>query len=335
MAIMDREMTAKTPKRPISKSEVTILILVLLAISLIWMGAWWWIDNYIISSTPSDSDAAVRGQFGDKFGAINALFSGFAFAGIIFTIFLQRRDLRETHAVMSHERFDNTFFQLLQVHITISDKLAVRGGFSGKQAFEAFNTHLKSCDVDFHAFCALQKLSRDQIRKIIDDGAISRELFQPLDESDISNLTESRTRGVSTFNNFLDTSISMHEQKIVSAYMKSASQYIDDFSHYFRNLYHILKFIEESSLISDTERNRYSRFVRAQLSQSELVAIFYNSISKISLPGRENIELGHPKMGRLLKKFDILQNLNPRNLIHPTHISIFDVNNSQGGANAN
>jgi hypothetical protein len=34
-----------------------------------------------------------QGQFGDSFGAINALFSGLAFAGIIATILLQRKEL--------------------------------------------------------------------------------------------------------------------------------------------------------------------------------------------------------------------------------------------------
>lgn len=34
----------------------------------------------------------LRGVFGDKFGAINTLFSGFAFAGIIFTILIQIKD---------------------------------------------------------------------------------------------------------------------------------------------------------------------------------------------------------------------------------------------------
>jgi hypothetical protein len=34
-----------------------------------------------------------RGQFGDQFGALNTLFSGLAFAGVIVAIFLQRRDL--------------------------------------------------------------------------------------------------------------------------------------------------------------------------------------------------------------------------------------------------
>jgi hypothetical protein len=38
-------------------------------------------------------DFANRGTFGDMFGASNALFSGLAFAGIIYTIALQRKEL--------------------------------------------------------------------------------------------------------------------------------------------------------------------------------------------------------------------------------------------------
>lgn len=34
-----------------------------------------------------------RGQFGDLFGGLNALFTGLAFAGLIYTILLQRREL--------------------------------------------------------------------------------------------------------------------------------------------------------------------------------------------------------------------------------------------------
>lgn len=34
-----------------------------------------------------------RGQFGDIFGGVNALFTGLAFAGVIYTILLQRREL--------------------------------------------------------------------------------------------------------------------------------------------------------------------------------------------------------------------------------------------------
>lgn len=38
-------------------------------------------------------DSTQRGTFGDMFGAVNALFSGLAFAGIIYTITLQRQEL--------------------------------------------------------------------------------------------------------------------------------------------------------------------------------------------------------------------------------------------------
>jgi hypothetical protein len=38
-------------------------------------------------------DWEKRGQFGDMFGGVNALFSGLAFAGVIYAILLQRREL--------------------------------------------------------------------------------------------------------------------------------------------------------------------------------------------------------------------------------------------------
>ena len=325
----------KPPRQGASLVQLIVLLLIFLAVFALWWGASAWIDQNIVASAVNETDAAVRGQFGDKFGAINALFSGFAFAGIIFTIFLQRRDLAETRDAMSHERFDNTFFQLLNVHISITEKIGVIGN-TGKQAFETFNEHLKSSDPDFHIFCALQKLTRDQVRKIIDEKIVSKKIYPTLDDADVTNLTESLKIGVSSFNNYLDDAMHMHEEKIKIAYTKSASQYIDHFSHYFRNLYHILKFIEESNLISIAEKNRYSRFVRSQLSDVELVSLFYNSMSPIELPGRSDMELGHPKMGKLLTRFDILQNMSPRSLIHPIHNQIYRKNNlGNGASNAN
>ncbi|MCI1053878.1 hypothetical protein MOQ19_10200 [Stenotrophomonas maltophilia] len=42
----------------------------------------------------SIGDWPTRGQFGDMFGAVNSLFSGLAFAGLIYAISLQRKDLK-------------------------------------------------------------------------------------------------------------------------------------------------------------------------------------------------------------------------------------------------
>jgi hypothetical protein len=38
-----------------------------------------------------------KGQYGDSFGALNTLFTGLAFAGLIVTILLQRQELRAQH----------------------------------------------------------------------------------------------------------------------------------------------------------------------------------------------------------------------------------------------
>lgn len=311
--------------------EIFIFIGVLVVIGAFWKGAWYWVDASIVAD-PNDkvglTNATVRGQFGDKFGAINALFSGFAFAGIIFTILLQRRDLSETRNAMSHERFDNTFFQLLNLHLDITQRLSARGR-DGLEAFSAFNEYLKRCDKDFYVFCALQKISRDRVRQIKDTRSVDKQIYHEFNDADISNIEESLQIGVGSFENYLDSSIDMHESKIIAAYTKSCIEYIDCFSHYFRNLYHIFKFIDESDLISDAEKRTYSKFVRSQLSGIELIVIFYNAIAKIGLPGREEMELGYPKMGKLLQKYDVLQNMNPRSVIHPIHKDIYEKNNGK------
>lgn len=52
----------------------------------LWVCSWILIDCNIDSSTN-------RGEFGDKFGAINSLFSGLAFLGLIITLLFQKEEL--------------------------------------------------------------------------------------------------------------------------------------------------------------------------------------------------------------------------------------------------
>ena len=58
---------------------VAVLFVVILYFSL----SYWLIPNL-----------ESRGQFGDSFGAVNALFSGLAFAGLIYALYLQRTELQ-------------------------------------------------------------------------------------------------------------------------------------------------------------------------------------------------------------------------------------------------
>lgn len=89
-------------------------------------------------------DWEQRGQFGDLFGVVNALFSGLAFAGLIITIRQQHLDLKyqreaieqtnqemqnqtiefdKQNKTMRIERFENTFFKMLEVQQSIVNDL--------------------------------------------------------------------------------------------------------------------------------------------------------------------------------------------------------------------
>ena len=68
-----------------SKINNNTIFLLLILIILTWC-ATYLIYLYI-------PDWASRGQFGDMFGSVNALFSGLALFGIIIAIFLQKQDL--------------------------------------------------------------------------------------------------------------------------------------------------------------------------------------------------------------------------------------------------
>jgi len=99
-----------------------ILVLSILIVFILWF------TNY---------NSKMEGSFGDKFGAVNALFSGLAFAGIIITVYmqkeelsLQRKELKSTRKVfkkqsniMAQQQNDNTFFNLLTNHRQLVESL--------------------------------------------------------------------------------------------------------------------------------------------------------------------------------------------------------------------
>lgn len=125
-----------------------------LGVSIIIIGLWF-ITYYVLEGK------ADRGTFGDMFGSINALFSGLAMAGIILTILLQRKELklqreelRETRSefekqneTLRLQRFENTFFSMISVHLEMVESLSSRSfNSTGREIFNAllhpWNTEL-------------------------------------------------------------------------------------------------------------------------------------------------------------------------------------------------
>ena len=71
------------------------------------------------------------------------------------------------------------------------------------------------------------------------------------------------------------------------------------FDHYFRHLYRIFKYIDSSDLLEDCERYDYACIVRSQLSDYELVMLFYNCLTA---NGRDNFK-------PLIEKYAVFNNL--------------------------
>lgn len=95
-----------------------------------------WLSNFFLMQNLYGTAESV-GAAGDMFGGITALFSGLAFAGLITTLFmqqkeleLQRSELKQTRAVFSVQRFEHTFFGLLDL----------------------LNKHIQSIEVPHHGF---------------------------------------------------------------------------------------------------------------------------------------------------------------------------------------
>jgi hypothetical protein len=80
--------------------------------------------------------------------------------------------------------------------------------------------------------------------------------------------------------------------------------------HYFRNIYQILKFVDESSV--DNKRF-YTNLLRAQLSSHELGLLFYNCLSK----------LGAEKFKPLLERYAFLEHLPRYSVITETEVHLY------------
>jgi len=233
-----------------------------------------------------------RGNYGDMFGIVNAIFSGLAFLGIIVNLMYQREDLRiqrdeirQTNQefriqndTMLKQRFENTFFQMLNLQNQTTSNLKNNSKLVGSDSFNRAKHQLLSNFRD----CNIKEKNEDN------GDVISRYDYQ--DNTDV------------------------FRKIIVVGYLKFFNNYYENIlGHYFRSLYHIFKFIYFSDFLKKDEKKFYASLVRAQLSSDEQYLILYNSMIN---------NLGNPKFLFLIKELDVLQNFD-FSVIDTKHKEIF------------
>lgn len=242
------------------------------------------------------SSWADAGVFGDMFGAINTLFAGLAFAGIIFAIFLQskelelqREELKQTRAELKGQKeqlknqnetlqlqnFENTFFQMLRLH----------------------NDIVKDIDVKI------------QTGSVDDNTMLGRDCFKRF----CGNYWEIYN-GISPMDPPFDPDPKCESppplERIDMAYNQFLKDHQADTGHYFRNLYNIIKFVKNSKI---NNKKMYTNLVRAQLSEYELALLFYNCLSHVG-----------EKFKPMAEEFSLLKNMFLGDLIDPAHKDLYN-----------
>lgn len=94
-------------------------------------------------------------------------------------------------------------------------------------------------------------------------------------------------------------------------YIEFYNTFNSDLGHYFRNLYHIFKFIKNSE---EKDKKVYSSLLRSQLSNDELFLLFYNGIS----------DFGKQKFKPLIEEFHLLKNISSDVLLEPIHMTFYN-----------
>lgn len=214
-----------------------------------------WIGLIVVAiwalSIPIISQYENPGIIGDMFGAVNALFSGLAFAGVIVAIKLQREELRNTRKELKYTRRE---IEAQKKEMQLQNATLV------KQNFE-------------DTFFSLLRLQQEAVHSLdFNDNSKDhkgRDCFAALYKKFKNNRAREINRSVVSQND-------------VAGYYESTfyPSHQSDLGHYFRTLYNIIKFIDKSEI---TEKKLYTNLVRAQLSSFELTFVFYNCLSKFGI----------------------------------------------------
>lgn len=222
--------------------------------------------------------------FGDFFGGtMNPLLSFLALIALFYTINIQSREL-----ALSRDELRNSADALTSQNATLKKQHFDSSFF---EMLKMHNSLVDDIDITFsHLHAGANRFQgRDTFDKLID-------------------VFNRRYEGIQ--NQSPDIS---EEDKIERTYQSFYSSHNPDLGHYFRYLYNLIKYIDRNSSELNDPR-MYSNLVRAQLSDDEVVILFYNCLSS----------LGREKFKPLVEKYSLLKHLPADRLVHVDHKNFYE-----------
>ena len=216
------------------------------------------------------------GQFGDYLGGIlNPAFSFLALLGLLFTISLQSAELQS-----STRELRNSAKALEKQNSSIANQM-FESAFFNLLGF--YSDILKGIDIRAETADATGTTTGRDCFKVFFDH-------------------------LQVFYNY--TKGDDQKQKAIAAYKAFHSKHQTDTGHYFRHLYHIIKFVDESHVV---DKKYYTNLIRAQLSSYESLLLFYNCQS----------DMGSKKFKPLIEKYALLKNMPKELVITQEHLLFY------------
>lgn len=228
-----------------------------------------WILNLVHGDDVNETFLNKIGTFGDSAGLLNALFSSLAFGGVLLTIFWQVTENRKQRADEHRIQFENVFFNMTNTLEHIVSELKVKREEDNVSFNEDWKYWAENTNSD----------ENDDKEQYVE----GREVFKYVYEEKQPSIAEV----------VKNDGIFGYEQRMTGL-----------FDSYFRYLYRILKYIDDSKLISDEVKYQYAGILRAHLSYMELPLLYYNGLSGF---GRE-------KMKPLMERYHLLKNIREEKL---------------------
>ncbi|WP_182310702.1 putative phage abortive infection protein [Aeromonas media] len=250
-----------------NKNGWYFIVFILVLVLGMWFSYPFW--SYIYKDFFYNTEFSEMGVFGDSYGALNTLFSAFAFTGIIASIYFQREELKATREELEATRnemknqgeqfeaqtnainlqvFENTFFNMLKLHGDIVETIT-KTGLGG-----------------------VENKGRQVFSDLYSSYASTQQSVGGVPENDVSE-------GVSRYDSW---------------YVRNEFM----IGHYFRVFMNILTVVDRSTL-SDEKKKNYAHILRAQISTFELVLICLHFVSRY--------EEGECK--KLIERYNMLEHI--------------------------
>tara|TARA_R110002049_G_scaffold309095_1_gene516830 strand:- start:220 stop:1044 length:825 start_codon:yes stop_codon:yes gene_type:complete len=231
---------------------IATLIFIFAMILIICM--WWgssivWLGAHIGLSVNNVS----LGDWGDSFSALNTAFSGGALLGLGATVYLQLRFARRQQVDNGKAEFERVYFQLFDLVRELKSELRFastpRKSLSSAFTSSSIHPHLAGVRVA----TGDEKVGAEAIKLAYDD--VSKQL------SRYSSVSHAKSPSIERLYNI-----------VVNRKFQA------EFGPYFRVIYSILKRIDVSTVLNETEKLDYSRLLRSQMTSQEVVLLGLNGL---------------------------------------------------------